>query len=60
MLTEYNSIAGDAPKGWKTSYVIALLVLGVVLMACFIIWEAYCKFPLMPLHIWRDKNFALV
>ncbi|KAK0101214.1 hypothetical protein ONS96_006436 [Cadophora gregata f. sp. sojae] len=54
------TIAGDAPKGWSTGYVIALLVLGVVLMVGFVGWEAFYKYPLMPLHVWRDKNFSLI
>lgn len=39
---------------------IVLLILGVILIGGFIAWEGYCKFPLMPLRIWRDKNFSLV
>jgi hypothetical protein len=55
-----NSIAGGAPEGWRTSYVLVLLIVGVFLMGSFIGWEGWCKYPLMPLRIWRDKNFSLV
>lgn len=54
------TLAGDAPKGWKTSYVLVLLLLGVALISSFIGWEGFCKFPLMPLHIWHDRNFSLI
>ncbi|KAL3438154.1 major facilitator superfamily-domain-containing protein [Aspergillus tetrazonus] len=49
-----------APKGWATPYVIVMLVLGVVLLAAFIFWQSVYKFPLMPLYIWKDRNFSLV
>ena len=54
------TLANDAPQGWKTSYVIALLVIGFVLIATFIWWQSVFKYPLVPLHIWRDRNFALL
>ncbi|KAH8682778.1 aminotriazole resistance protein [Tricladium varicosporioides] len=54
------TLAGDAPKGWRTSYVLVLLILGVLLIFSFIAWEGWCKYPLMPLHIWRDRNFSLI
>jgi hypothetical protein len=58
--TDCDRIAGDAPKGWRTPYVLAMLILGIALIACFIVWEAYCKHPMMPLRIWKNKNFSLV
>ncbi|KAF4632717.1 hypothetical protein G7Y89_g5403 [Cudoniella acicularis] len=54
------TIAGDAPKGWRTSYVLVLLLLGIALIFSFISWEGFCKYPLMPLRIWRDRNFSLI
>ncbi|KAH7378172.1 membrane transporter [Cadophora sp. MPI-SDFR-AT-0126] len=54
------TIAGDAPNGWRTGYVIAMLVLGLVLMVGFVCWEAFYQYPLMPLHVWKDKNFSLI
>ncbi|TVY73148.1 putative MFS-type transporter [Lachnellula suecica] len=54
------TIAGDAPKGWRTSYVLVLLLLGVALIFSFVGWEGFCKYPLMPLRIWRDRNFSLI
>ncbi|KAL4866051.1 hypothetical protein BDV12DRAFT_187674 [Aspergillus spectabilis] len=54
------TLAGVAPKGWGTPYVIVMIVLGVVLLWGFIFWQAVYKFPLMPLYIWKDRNFSLV
>ena len=54
------TLANDAPQGWKTSYVIALLVIGFVLIATFVWWQSVFKYPLVPLNIWRDRNFALL
>lgn len=55
-----NRVAGGAPHGWRTSYVLVLLLLGIALMGSFIGWEGWCKYPAMPLRIWRDRNFSLV
>ncbi|KUJ11411.1 MFS general substrate transporter [Mollisia scopiformis] len=54
------TIAGGAPQGWKTSYVLVLLLLGIALIAGFIGWEGFCKHPLMPLVTWRDRDFSLI
>jgi MFS family permease len=54
------SIGPDAPDKWSTPYVIAFLVVGVVLMAAFVWWECRFEYPLMPISIWRDRDFCLV
>lgn len=54
------TLAGDAPQGWGTSYVIALLVVGVILIAACIYWQSISKMPLMPLSMWKDRNFTLL
>lgn len=50
----------EAPSGWKTPYIIVLLVLGVALLVAFVFWERFYSHPLMPLQIWNDRNFALL
>ncbi|KAF9775107.1 hypothetical protein IL306_006803 [Fusarium sp. DS 682] len=35
------SIAATAPNGWATGYIIAMPVLGVVLIASFVVWEKF-------------------
>ncbi|KAI0794177.1 efflux transporter [Fomes fomentarius] len=32
-----------APDGWKTSYIIALLIVGVLLLVLFVLWERYLE-----------------
>ncbi len=60
MLTDAYSLGGDAADGWRTSYVIVLLILGVLMMFGFVYWETKFKFPLMPMWIWRDRDFSLL
>ena len=54
------TLAGDARDGWSTPYVPALLVIGVIFIAGCIYWQSIFKHPLMPLGIWKDKNFTLL
>ena len=35
------SIASRAPDGWKTGYIIAMIVLGAVLLVAFGVWEKF-------------------
>lgn len=35
------NIAALAPKGWSTGYIIAMIVLGLFLIAAFVIWEIW-------------------
>ncbi|KAK5660539.1 hypothetical protein OQA88_13088 [Cercophora sp. LCS_1] len=46
--------------GWASAHVIAMLVLGAALLVVFVFWERVYQFPLMPPHIWRDKNFTFI
>ncbi|KAK5801151.1 hypothetical protein VI817_003363 [Penicillium citrinum] len=54
------SLAGDAPDGWRTGYVLALFVVGIVLLVAFIYWQSIAKNALMPLWVWKDRNFSLL
>ncbi len=49
-----------ASQGWRTSWIIALLVVGCLLLVAFVVWELRCPAPLVPMGIWRDRNFSLV
>jgi hypothetical protein len=46
--------------GWKAAHIIAMLVVGVLLLAAFVYWETVYPHPLMPPHIWKDRNFTFV
>ncbi|KAJ6109587.1 hypothetical protein N7486_001822 [Penicillium sp. IBT 16267x] len=54
------SMAGDALDGWKTGYVLALFIIGFFLLVAFLYYESIAKDPLMPLWVWKDRNFALL
>lgn len=54
------SLPGQAPDGWRQDYVISLIVIGVVVIALFVYWQSIFKYPIMPLHVWRDRNFSLL
>lgn len=60
MFSAAISLGDTAPEGWSTSYVIALLVVGILLMFAFVFWEMWYKYPLVPMGIWKDRNFSLV
>ncbi|XXG98451.1 hypothetical protein Hte_004775 [Hypoxylon texense] len=46
--------------GWAKAHVIALIIVGVALLVIFVVWEKFFPTPLMPLHIWKDRNFSLI
>ncbi|GMF45982.1 unnamed protein product [[Candida] boidinii] len=52
--------ADSVETKWHTGYVIALLVVGIVLIGCFIVYESYVpKRPVMPMQMWKSKSFCL-
>ncbi|GAB7365330.1 hypothetical protein MBLNU230_g6410t1 [Neophaeotheca triangularis] len=60
MFSAALSLGDTAANGWATDYVLALLIVGVLLIVGFVFWEIYFPYPLIPMRIWRDKNFSLV
>jgi hypothetical protein len=54
------SLGADAPNGWKTPYVLVLLILGVLLIATFIVWEIKYPYSMIDMNIWKDRDFSLV
>ncbi|KAJ4269975.1 hypothetical protein NW762_001647 [Fusarium torreyae] len=46
--------------GWKSAHIIAMLIVGFFLLVVFVVWESYWEYPLMPLHVWRNRNFSLL
>lgn len=45
---------------WDTPHVITMLIVGVLAMCAFLYWQSKFKDPLMPLHVWKDRNFSLL
>lgn len=60
LLTASLTLAGDAEIGWSTPYVIAMLVIGIVFIGAFVYWQSIFKYALMPLGIWKDREFTLL
>lgn len=54
------SLGGDAPDGWETPYVLVLLILGVVLIVAFVVWEIRYPYAMIDMKIFRDRDFSLV
>lgn len=44
--------------GWGKPFVIVLLILSIGLLVGFTLLEKYISNPLMPLSLWRIRNFA--
>ncbi|KDQ19284.1 hypothetical protein BOTBODRAFT_434411 [Botryobasidium botryosum FD-172 SS1] len=56
-----------ASQGWKTPYILALLILSLIFIGLFIYWEHYIQIkttrqPLMRLNLWKraDGRFAVM
>ena len=60
MFTCALSLGSDAPQGWKTPYVLVLLILGILDMVGFVFWELRYPYPLVPMWIWKDRTFTLL
>ncbi|BCR82763.1 MFS transporter [Aspergillus chevalieri] len=50
------SSGGD--YGWSTPFIIALLVVAVLLLVAFVVLQHYISYPIMPLSLWKLRNFA--
>ncbi|KAF5657950.1 major facilitator superfamily transporter [Fusarium heterosporum] len=56
ILTPLN-IATRAPNGWRTGYIIAMIVVGVVCLGGFAAWEKwYAKVPYVPFNFLEDRT----
>lgn len=58
--TNECSLGSDAPSGWKTPYVLVCLILGVLLIASFVVWEIKYPYAMIDMKIWKDRDFSLV
>ncbi len=54
----YTSLGGTT-YGWWSAPMIVLLVLSVVLSIGFVVAEHYAREPLVPLHLFRNRVFAV-
>lgn len=45
------TLAGGFEAQWKTAKVIAPLVIGVLLIPVWIVWERKCQHPMVPFRV---------
>jgi hypothetical protein len=51
------SLVYYAPHGWKTPYIIAMIVLGAVLLGLFAVWEKFfAPVAYFPFHYLKDRT----
>lgn len=56
LLIPFN-IYNRAPDGWKSGYIIAMIVLGFFLLVAFVLWERFfAKVPFIPFHFLVDRT----
>jgi EmrB/QacA subfamily drug resistance transporter len=46
-------------EGWGSSLVLVPLIGGVLLFTAFIVWEARSPHPMMPLTLFKSRNFSV-
>ncbi|KAG7661808.1 uncharacterized protein J8A68_004664 [[Candida] subhashii] len=51
------TLAGGVSSKWAQGHIIAPLVIGILCIPVFVVWEArFAKFPLMPLALMKDRG----
>lgn len=51
-------LSGGGVYGWGQPFIIALLIICVAMLAGFVVLEKYISNPIMPLSLWKLRNFA--
>lgn len=56
LLLPFN-LASSAPDGWGSSYIVAMIVLDVVCLAAFAVWEKYfAPVAYLPFKFLKDRT----
>ncbi|CCF35502.1 major facilitator superfamily transporter [Colletotrichum higginsianum] len=50
------TIAGGFTSSWHEAHIIAPLVIGILCIPAFILWERKAKHPLVPFYLMRDRG----
>ncbi|KAF9345111.1 hypothetical protein BGX26_003515 [Mortierella sp. AD094] len=45
-------------SGWAAASTLAPLIVGIVMLAMFVVIEMKIEYPIMPLHIWRSRRLV--
>ncbi|GAA5093990.1 MFS transporter [Microbacterium yannicii] len=59
VLAVVHAIVRGNDDGWGSPGVVIEIVLGALLIAAFLVWQARAKAPLMPLRLFRDRSFSI-
>lgn len=51
-------LSSGGEYGWNKAFIIALLVISVIMLAVFTYVEKKVRNPIMPMSLWKIKNFA--
>lgn len=51
-------LSGGGVYGWGKTFIIVLLILSVILLVTFVVYEKRISNPIMPLSLWKIRNFA--
>ncbi|MGW2491335.1 MDR family MFS transporter [Streptomyces sp. NPDC001606] len=51
---------GGSEYAWTSARIMELIALGVVALIGFVIWQMYAAEPVLPLHIFKSRNFSLM
>lgn len=51
---------GGTEYAWTSARIVQLAVIGVVALTGFVFWQTRAAEPVMPLHIFRNRNFSLM
>ncbi|EXJ56093.1 hypothetical protein A1O7_09024 [Cladophialophora yegresii CBS 114405] len=49
------TLAGGVDEKWDNSGILAPLIIGIVLLPAFIIWESKTPYPLLPFYLFKDR-----
>ncbi|KEF63531.1 uncharacterized protein A1O9_01509 [Exophiala aquamarina CBS 119918] len=51
--------AGGYTHAWKSAYVLAQLIIGILLIASWVVWEArFAKFPMVPKELFQGQRIV--
>jgi EmrB/QacA subfamily drug resistance transporter len=51
---------GGTEYAWTSARIMELIAIGAVALAGFLLWETRAAEPIVPLHIFRSRNFSLM
>jgi len=54
----WGLVRGNA-HGWTSLGIVAPIVAGALLVAAFVAWELRARTPMLPMHFFRSRTFAL-